>query len=185
MSEAPIVDGAYKAMHDAILADKTPNLLILHYAPKSWTVRNLLLVPSPFFSLSAVAKRKPLSPSARRPNWVGCNLLLTSIPKTGKLLVVDDGTATPPDEVRSWYNRVTKIAEINPLKRGWTLDVLRIIQGLNKAEFTLQEVYAFEPELAMLHPNNNRIQEKIRQQLQELRKRGMLDFLGKGRYRLL
>lgn len=61
-----ITDGEYQAMHNAITNGATPNLLVLQYARPAWTVQNLLLVPSFFFTLSAVEKRNPLSPTARR-----------------------------------------------------------------------------------------------------------------------
>jgi type II restriction enzyme len=49
---------------------------------------------------------------------------------------------------------------------------MNIIDSLNKKEFTLKEVYAFENDLKILHPENNNIKPKIRQQLQFLRKEG-------------
>jgi type II restriction enzyme len=68
--------------------------------------------------------------------------------------------------------------------RGWTLDVLRAIHALGKTEFSLQEVYALEDNLARLHPANRNIQPKIRQQLQVLRDMGLVNFLAPGSYRL-
>jgi len=69
-------------------------------------------------------------------------------------------------------------------KRGWTLDVLQVVQSLNKPEFSLQDVYQFEKDLSHLHPANRNIQPKIRQQLQVLRDMGLVTFLGSARYRL-
>ena len=65
-----------------------------------------------------------------------------------------------------------------------TLDVLNVVRGLGKGEFTLAEVYAFAGELARLHPRNRFVQPKIRLQLQVLRKTGRVEFLGAGRYRV-
>jgi type II restriction enzyme len=67
--------------------------------------------------------------------------------------------------------------------RGWTLDILRIVQSFGKREFGLAEVYAFEHELSRAHPDNRHIQPKIRQQLQILRDLRFVEFLGGGRYR--
>ena len=51
--------------------------------------------------------------------------------------------------------------------------------------FTLDEVYAYEDELAHLHPGNRHVREKIRQQLQVLRDDlGLIKFLTPGHYRL-
>ena len=61
---------------------------------------------------------------------------------------------------------------------------MHCIDGLNKKEFTLQEMYRFERELQNNHPENKHVRDKIRQQLQFLRDKGYLEFLGDGRYRL-
>jgi type II restriction enzyme len=70
-------------------------------------------------------------------------------------------------------------------KRGWTLDVLNVVRSVGKIEFKLHEVYAHSEELAKLHPENHHVDEKIRQQLQELRDMGILKFVKPGFYRLL
>jgi type II restriction enzyme len=67
---------------------------------------------------------------------------------------------------------------------GWTRDVLVIVDSLNKAKFSLSEVYESEEELAKMHPANRHVREKIRQQLQVLRDVGILEFLGRGQYRI-
>ena len=69
-------------------------------------------------------------------------------------------------------------------KRGWTLDVLQVVQSLGKLEFTLADVYAHASALDKLHPKNAHVRDKIRQQLQVLRDLGLLTFLGEGHYRL-
>ncbi|MGN1347846.1 MAG: hypothetical protein ACI4VI_02775 [Acutalibacteraceae bacterium] len=43
-------------------------------------------------------------------------------------------------------------------------------------------MYSFESELKIKHPKNNNIKPKIRQQLQFLRDRGFIEFLGNGKY---
>ena len=68
--------------------------------------------------------------------------------------------------------------------RGWILDIMLCIEKLNKTEFSLQEVYNFEKELSIKYPNNKHIKDKIRQQLQFLRDKKYLKFLGKGKYQL-
>ena len=61
---------------------------------------------------------------------------------------------------------------------------MRCVDKLDKKEFTLNEVYAFENELSLLHPENRHIKDKIRQQLQFLRDKGYLDFVSRGNYQL-
>ena len=68
--------------------------------------------------------------------------------------------------------------------RGWTLDVLKAIRKLNKAEFSLSDVYQFESELAAMHPGNRNVRPKIRQQLQVLRDLGFINFTDRGHYSL-
>ena len=64
-------------------------------------------------------------------------------------------------------------------------DVLGCVRAIGKVEFTLDDIYAFERRLAALHKNNRNVRAKIRQQLQVLRDRGVLEFLGRGRYLVL
>ena len=44
-------------------------------------------------------------------------------------------------------------------------------------------MYQFEDILKVKHPRNNNIRPKIRQQLQFLRDKGFIEFLGDGKYR--
>jgi len=69
-------------------------------------------------------------------------------------------------------------------KKGWLLDVMKQIDLLSKKQFILTELYARAESLQKLHPGNNNIQAKIRQQLQFLRDKGYLSFIGDGVYRL-
>lgn len=61
--------------------------------------------------------------------------------------------------------------------------VISLCEGLGSRTFTLQELYAFaEATLAISYPDNNNVQAKIRQQLQLLRKEGILQFNERGSY---
>src|SRR5262249_31769733 len=143
------------------------------------------LIPSFLFNASAIQKRKPLAATARRAGWIGCNILLSALPDLGKLRIVDDGSIIAPTTVRGDYQRLRPLASLAPKVRGWTLDVLRIVQSLNQREFLLTDVYGYEDRLQTLHPDNRNIRPKIRQQLQVLRDLGIVTFQGKGRYELL
>lgn len=179
-----IVDAGYESMLRSIRADDIPNLLVLQYSV-DWLVRNLLLVPRFFFSESAIEKRRPLRPQARRAGWVGCNILLGQIPIDGKIAMVSAGLPVPPDRVRDEFARTRGLAKIPPSVRGWALDVLNVLRRLGKAQFTLKDVYKFENELQASHPNNHNVRPKIRQQLQVLRDLGLTRFNGRGEYVLL
>ena len=62
---------------------------------------------------------------------------------------------------------------------------MNCIDALDKKAFSLDEIYAFEKSLQSKHPENRHIKDKIRQQLQSLRDKGYLEFLGKGRYEVV
>ncbi|MGC1417379.1 MAG: hypothetical protein WA817_18975 [Candidatus Acidiferrum sp.] len=97
---------------------------------------------------------------------------------------MSEGTPHTPREVRASYNRLRPLEKLQVEKRGWTLDVLQVVQSLGKPDFTLADVYAHTAELSKLHPGNRHVRDKIRQQLQVLRDLGLLAFLGSGSYRL-
>jgi type II restriction enzyme len=175
-----INDGAFEAMKEAIENDATPNFYFMQYDLATWSVRNLLLIPSFAFPLSAIIKRKPLSATARRAGWVGCNFALNLIPADARIAVVAENQVVPTSEVRDKFRRVKPLAEIKAKERGWTLDVLRVVQSLGKKQFTNDDVYAFEKQLQQLHPDNRHVIPKIRQQLQVLRDRGFLTHVEKG-----
>lgn len=57
-----------------------------------------------------------------------------------------------------------------------------MIERLGRKEFFLDEIYTFENILSKKHTENKHIKEKIRQQLQVLRDKNYLQFLGRGKY---
>lgn len=178
-----ISDAGYEAMMAAINSGGTPNLFHLHYTP-DWMVRNVLLIPSFFFTASAVEKRNPLGPNARRAGWVGCNIRLDAIAADGKLIVIENGVPVTPQDVRAQYEKVRPLSRLDVGLRGWALDVYRCISELNQPEFRLQQIYPFAPRLSALHPDNKNVEPKIRQQLQVLRDAGLLEFVRPGHYRI-
>ena len=180
-----IVDAAYSEMRRAILEDRTPNLYVLHYDLLAWAVRTLILIPRFAFALSAIERRKPLAATARRAGWVGCNIVLDRIPSSARISIVREGRAETRAAVREAYRRLRPLETLGVEKRGWTLDVLQVVQSLNKREFELADVYAHAGALARLHPDNRHVHDKIRQQLQVLRDLGGLEFRGGGRYTLV
>ncbi len=122
----------------------------------NWTVRNLLLIPSFAFPLSAIIKRKPLSSAARRAGWVGCNFALNRIPADARIEVVRTipsrggarspsgprrGAETapyqqtiivPPEEVRKQFRHIKPLKDIPVQMRGWTLDVLNVVRRISE-----------------------------------------------------
>jgi len=177
-----IMDGAYATMIERITSLRNPHLLFMtHYRAQ---VANLFMIPKFFFVPEIIEKRKPLAITARRAGWIGCNINIAKIPKTGRISMITNGLPRDPQQVVSEYRKAELVRISNIDSRGWLLDVLCCIEQL-PAEFTLRDVYSFTEWLATLHPNNNNIQAKIRQQLQVLRDRNFIQFTAKGVYHKL
>ncbi|MFZ0736253.1 MAG: DpnI domain-containing protein [Candidatus Acidiferrales bacterium] len=179
-----ILDSAYSKMMAAIASDRAPHFVLLHYVADRWRVSDVLLIPRFAIPKSAIEKRKPLSASARRAGWVGCNIVLTNIPDDARVRILTDGVPEKPSEARRRFRHVRPLAELSVEERGWTLDVLTAVRSLNRGQFVLDDIYGKESELSRLHPDNRHVRDKIRQQLQVLRDKGLLQFLGRGEYRL-
>lgn len=178
-----IVDGAYLTMIERLKSRNNPNFFFLNYDFENYQVINFVVIPKHFFIPGIIEKRKPLSQSARRAGWIGCNILLDGIPKSGKIFYVRNGKAEPKAKVLKNWSKTLFLKETKKEEpKGWILDIMNCIDTLNKKEFTLQEIYAFKDILEKKHPQNKHIEDKIRQQLQFLRDKGYLKFLGKGRY---
>ncbi len=93
----------------------------------------------------------------------------------------------PPEELADSYRALQNY--VKTLPSIWTDDVhsrvYALVGELGASEFTLEDFnIRFEQELAFLHPKNRHIRPKIRQQLQVLRDRNVLEFLGHGHYRV-
>ena len=180
-----VLDSAYGPMIQSIANFTVPSFLFLHYNPLEWMVRDLFLVPRHFISLSLIEKRPPLRPTAERADWVGCNILLSSLPQDARIDAVRNGIDASPRDVREAWRAFSFLQEGTADSRGWIADVLACVREIRRIEFTLDDVYAFEGRLGELHKDNRNVRPKIRQQLQVLRDRGVLEFLGRGRYRVI
>ncbi|CAG0994681.1 Type-2 restriction enzyme DpnI [Planctomycetaceae bacterium] len=178
-------DAAYEPMRQRIENGTSPHFAFLQYDSVKWVVRTLLLVPGHFLNLSAIERCKPLSARARRAGWVGCNILTWMLPNEAKVFAVANGVQVPPSIVRRQWQRFSWLQNQEPEVRAWTADILRVVKTFKRAAFTLNDVYAFEAELSKLHPANRHVRDKIRQQMQVLRDRGVLRFLGRGAYSML
>ena len=179
-----VVDGAHRTMLERLAAGDNPNLVLLSYDLASFGIIDALLVPKHFFIDSLIEARKPLASTARRAGWVGCNIRLDLIPPSGKIYFVQGRARRDPVQVQAQWREMLFLREAKPRARGWLLEVLRIVGSLGRLDFTLQDIYARETELMAIYPENQNVRPKIRQQLQVLRDRGILSFVGGGVYRL-
>lgn len=164
-----------------INSDDNPSFFFLTYSPE-FTVNNFLIIPKQFFKPEIIIKRKPLAATAKRAGWVGCKIDLSQVPESGKVFLVKDKTVIARDTVTQQFQKTLFLRQQSLDSRGWTLDVWQCIDRLDE-KFTLKQVYAFADELQLKHPDNNHVKDKIRQQLQVLRDKGIIEFLGRGHYR--
>ena len=178
-----INDGAYDTMIERINSDNNPNFFFLTYS-QALSVNNFLIIPKHFFKPDMIVKRKPLSVTAKRAGWVGCNIDLRKVPESGKVFLVKNQQVIPRDNVTEQFQKTLFLRKQSTASRGWTLDIWQCIDRLEDS-FSLNQVYAFADLLKLKHPENNHIKDKIRQQLQVLRDRGIIEFLGRGKYRKL
>ena len=178
-----ITAGAYDTFIQRITSNHNPDFFILTYNKDGLYVENLWMIPKHFFVPEIVEKRRPLSSTARRAGWIGCNILLGKIPMQGHISIIKNCIPNKKASVIEQVQRST-LLNINDINaRGWLLDVLTYINNIPNQEFSLEEIYNFENALSTKHPQNHSIRPKIRQQLQLLRDKGFLQFLGHGIYR--
>ena len=147
-------------------------------------------MPGHFITEAVVQRRNPLRSTAQRSGWVGSNIFLSKLPPEGRVAVVANGAVIAPETVRANWNRFRFLKNDPRASGGWGAEVLAYVRRLQsetgRSDFTLQTFYAwFRDTLMAQHPDNHHIEAKIRQQLQVLRDGKVLEFLGRGRYRII
>ncbi len=178
-----IVDGAYSTMIKRINSDENPNFFFLTYDKTKWEVNNFLIIPKHYFTSEIIIKRKALSKTARRSGWVGCNIDITKVPENGRIFLVKNSEIIPKEKVQSKWKGTEFLRTKKGESKGWILDIMNCVDAIQKETFTLKEMYAFEETLKLKYPNNNFIKDKIRQQLQFLRDKGLIEFKNRGTYK--
>lgn len=177
-----ITDGAYSKMIERINSENNPNFFFLTYT-KEWTVNNFLIIPKQFFTSEIIIKRPPLAETAKRAGWIGCNIDISKVADVGKIFLVKNAKIIRQEIVKEAFNKTLFLRKKNKDAKGWILDVMNCVDSIKKDNFTLDEVYKFEEKLKLKYPNNNFIKDKIRQQLQVLRDKGIIEFIGRGNYK--
>ncbi len=177
-----IVDGAFGTMCERLESQQNPNLILLQYNIVANGVENLKVIPKQFFTRQIIERRKPLASTARRAGWVGCNILVGKIPEAGKIHIIKNRLIVDRTEVLEQWKKTLFLRKAGLESRGWLLEILRYVELMPRREFTIADMYAREPELQALYPENRFVREKIRQQLQVLRDQGFVEFQGGGRY---
>lgn len=175
-------DGAYETMIERITGNQNPDFFFMSYSKSELKVIDFVLIPRHFFVPEIIEKRNPLPLTARRAGWVGCNILIDKIPKQGRISIVSNGVVFDANNVVEKVNKSNKLETRDMNNRGWLMDIINCVNKLPAQVFTINEMYMFEKELQIKHPQNNNIKAKIRQQLQLLRDKGFVEFLGNGIY---
>ncbi len=177
-----ITDGAYSTMIQRINSNQNPNFFFLTYS-KTWSVDNFLIIPKQFFTTDIIIQRKPLADTARRAGWVGCNIDISSIAEAGKVFLVKNSKLIDRNTVEASFKKTLFLREKSAESKGWILDLMNCVDMIKKDSFALEDVYKFENKLKLKYPNNNFIKDKIRQQLQVLRDKGIIEFTTRGKYK--
>lgn len=179
-----ILDGAWATMLERLESAANPSLFVLRYDRTRLAVSDLIVIPKHFFTVDLIEKRKPLAPTARRAGWIGCNILIEKVPPSGRIQIVREGVSARRTDVLNQWRKTAFLRQTSSSARGWLMETMAQIEAMGRREFTIDDAYGFAPSLSALYPDNQHVREKIRQQLQILRDRGWLEFVGRGRYRL-
>lgn len=171
-------------MMERVQADNNPNFFFLTYT-KNFEVDNFLVLPKQFVTPKSIIQRKPLAPTARSAGWIGCNIDLSQVPSKGRIFLVQNGQVKDPEKVTKEFKQSLFLRKNSLSSRGWTIEILNCIDKIEGSEFTLEDMYRFEDDLKSIFVRNNHIKEKIRQQLQILRDKEIIEFKGRGKYRKL
>ncbi|MEJ2196700.1 MAG: DpnI domain-containing protein [Ignavibacteriaceae bacterium] len=177
-----MVNGAYNMMIRRINSKNNSHFLFLNYSSDSLQVQNFLTIPNHYFTNDIIERRSPLNQNARRAGWIGCNILLQKIPSSGKIFLVRDQKTERKAKVLENWSKTFFLSKQKIENRGWTVELLKIVEELHNNEFELKDVYAFDSTLKKKFPQNRFVKDKIRQQLQILRDKRIIKFLGKGQY---
>lgn len=177
-----IADGAHSTMIERINSYNNPNFFFLTYT-KQWTVNNFLIIPKQFITTEIIIKRPPLAPTARRAGWVGCNIDISKVAESGKVFLVKNTEIIAPEVVNQFFNKTLFLRQKPSDAKGWVLDIMKCVDEIKTDIFNLDEIYKFEQTLKLKYPNNNFIKDKIRQQLQLLRDKGIIEFVSRGKYK--
>ena len=180
-----IASGDYTSMIAKLQNENKQNMMFLSYLAEVLETNDFFVVPKHFIIPEIIEERTPLKETARRAGWIGGNILFDKIPQAGHIYYIRKQIIIPKQEVLEKWAYTLFLQEVSQTEsKGWLIDIMHCIDSIGKNEFTLSELYEYEKVLAELHPENNHIKDKIRQQLQVLRDKGYLNFEGRGEYRL-
>ena len=181
-----VISSEYYTFIKRLEEENKPHFFFLHYIDLKYNVEDFFVIPKYFFISEIIEKRKPLSSTARRAGWTGSNILFSKIPNSWKIYYIENWKEISKEKILEKWQKTAFLKNIKKdTLKGWILDIMNCIESLDKTEFNLKEIYVFEKDLERLHPENKNIKAKIRQQLQFLRDKWYLEFLDRGKYKIL
>ena len=130
-----VLDGAFRTMQERLKATNHPNLVLINYDLRLFSVTNAFIIPKHFFVQEIIEERPPLAPTARRAGWVGCNILLNRIPEAGRIFLVRNGEVQPRDAVLDHWKRTLFLREESAGSRGWLMEVMSCVDLIGKRNF--------------------------------------------------
>lgn len=172
----------YYTLIDRIEKNEQPNLFLMVYSLELQEVMEITFIPRVFFLKSIIEKRNPLSESARRAGWTGCNIRLDAVPTKGKIEVLTTEIEIINQIVMSRVRKITSLYCTDSEEGGWHIEILNILNTLPNM-FTIEDIYKAESYLSSIFTENNNIKAQIRKQLQLLRDNGILTFESRGVYK--
>lgn len=177
-----IADGQYNIMIDKITNNTNPHFFFLNYEKSNYEIINFVAVPKYLFMPDMIIPRnKGLK---NRPNYIMCNINISTIPESGKIFFIREKKIEEKNKIIDNWNKTKFLNNTNLNQKGWLIDIMFCIEKMKKQDFTLKELYNFVPYLKTKYPNNNFIEDKIRQQLQILRDKNYLSFEARGKYKI-
>lgn len=177
-----ITGAEYNATLNGVRSANNPSLMLLFYDEMAMTVVDFQVIHHSFITEKNIIPRKPLSSTAKRSGWQGCLIDIEDVPKIARIFVVRDGVVGSFEIINEKW-RISNFAKgFSVDGRDWLSDVLSVVDRQPRL-FSLKDMYRYENHFETLHPHNNNIQAKIRQQLQIIRDMGVLEFIKRGEYK--
>ncbi len=171
-----VAENAYISTLKGVKRLKNPNYLFLSRGERR--VAELYIVPKYFLLPETVTKRPP-----KGDGRVGCYINYGIIPEQGKVAVVRNGVQINKQEVMRRVCQANALKEDDIAVRGRLFDILNIVNSFENPVFTLEEICAYSDSLKKKHIDCGDIRDMIRDQLQIMRDRGIIEFVASGLYK--
>ena len=155
--------------------------MLLFYDEKAMAVVDFQIIHHSFITKKNIIPRKPLSPTAKRAGWQGCLIDIEKVPDIARVFVIRNGVLNFSGKSNKKWQVSNHANRLSVDNRGWLSEVLSVVDK-QPDNFNLNDMYKYESYFETLHPGNNNIQAKIRQQLQIIRDMGLLEFIKRGEY---